>query len=401
MPGFAGRCAVEERCMKIHEYQGKAMLRNYAVPVPKGEMVASPQAARQAAEALGGNKWVVKAQIHAGGRGKGGGIRVVSSPSEVEEAAAQLLGHRLVTPQTGAEGQEVRRLLVEAGCEIARELYCGLLVDRSTAQPVLMLSSAGGMDIEEVAAKTPDKIFRESIDMVVGLAPFQVRRLALQLELSEAEQQAFSTLMQSLYKVFREKDCSLLEINPLVVTPAEKLLALDVKLQFDDNALFRQRDVVDLRDTDEEDPLEVEALAHNLNYIKLSGNVGCIVNGAGLAMATLDLIQHAGAAAANFLDVSGGATSEMVEKAFRILISDPKVEVVLVNIFGGILRCDVFAEGLLQAVRTLQVKIPVVVRMEGTNVEQGQQLLNESGFNFLLANGMADLEQKVIQALQG
>jgi succinyl-CoA synthetase beta subunit len=401
MPGVAGRCAVKELCMNIHEYQGKAILRNYAIPVPKGEMVISPQAARQVAEALGGSKWVVKAQIHAGGRGKGGGIRVVSSLSEVEEAAAQLLGHRLVTPQTGAEGREVRRLLVEAGCEIARELYCGLLVDRSTAQPVLMLSSAGGMDIEEVAAKTPDKIFRESIDMVVGLAPFQVRRLALQLALSEAEQQAFSTLMQSLYKVFREKDCSLLEINPLVVTPAEELLALDVKLQFDDNALFRQRDVVDLRDTDEEDPLEVEALAYNLNYIKLSGNVGCIVNGAGLAMATLDLIQHAGASAANFLDVSGGATAEMVEKAFRILMSDPDVEVVLVNIFGGILRCDVFAEGLLQAVRTLQVKIPVVVRMEGTNVEKGQRLLNESGFNFLLANGMADTEQKVIQALQG
>jgi succinyl-CoA synthetase beta subunit len=387
--------------MKIHEYQGKAILRNYAIPVPKGEMVTSPQAARQAAEALGGSKWVVKAQIHAGGRGKGGGIRVVSSLSEVEEAAVQLLGHRLVTPQTGAEGQEVRRLLVEAGCEIARELYCGLLVDRSTAQPVLMLSSAGGMDIEEVAAKTPDKIFRESIDLVIGLAPFQIRRLALQLELNEAEQQAFSTLMPSLYRVFWEKDCSLLEINPLVVTPTEELLALDVKLQFDDNALFRQHDVVNLRDTDEEDPLEVEALAHHLNYIKLSGNVGCIVNGAGLAMATLDLIHHAGASAANFLDVSGGATSEMVENAFRILMSDPQVEVVLVNIFGGILRCDVFAEGLLQAVRTLQVNIPVVVRMEGTNVEQGQRLLNESGFNFLLANGMADTEQKVIQALQG
>jgi succinyl-CoA synthetase beta subunit len=387
--------------MNIHEYQGKAILRNYAVPVPKGEMVTSPQAARQAAKALGGRKWVVKAQIHAGGRGKGGGIRVVASLPKVEEAAAQLLGHRLVTPQTGAEGHKVRRLLVEEGCEIARELYCGLLVDRSAAQPVLMLSSAGGMDIEEVAAKTPDKIFREPIDMIIGLAPFQIRRLALQLALSEAEQQAFTTLVQSLYKVFREKDCSLLEINPLVVTPDEKLLALDVKMQFDDNALFRHRDVVDLRDTDEEDPLEVEASAHKLNYIKLSGNVGCIVNGAGLAMATLDVIQHAGASAANFLDVSGGATSEMVENAFRILMSDPEVKVVLVNIFGGILRCDVFAEGLLQAVQTLQVKVPVVVRMEGTNVEEGQRRLNESGFNFLLANGMADTERKVMQALQG
>jgi succinyl-CoA synthetase beta subunit len=350
---------------------------------------------------MGGSKWVVKAQIHAGGRGKGGGIRVVSSLPEVEEVAAELLGHRLVTPQTGAEGQEVRRLLVEEGCEIARELYCGLLVDRSTTQPVLMLSSAGGMDIEEVAAKTPDKIFRESIDVLVGLAPFQVRRLALQLELSEAEQQAFAPLVQMLYQVFREKDCSLLEINPLVVTPGEELLALDVKLQFDDNALFRHREVADLRDTDEEDPLEVEASAHNLNYIKLSGSVGCIVNGAGLAMATLDIIQHAGASAANFLDVSGAATSEMVENAFRILMSDPEVEVVLINIFGGILRCDVFAEGLLQAVQTLQVKIPVVVRMEGTNVEEGQRRLSASGFNFLLANGMADAEQKVIQALQG
>ena len=387
--------------MKIHEYQGKAILREYNLPVPRGEAVTSPEAARQAAIALGGHKWVVKAQIHAGGRGKGGGVQLVSSPQEVEDFAAQLLGSQLVTPQTGQEGQQVRRVLIEEVCDIERELYCGLLVDRATGQPVLMLSSEGGMDIEEVAATTPEKIFREPIDILVGLAAFQGRRLASKLGLEGTTQQAFVALMQKLYTVFQETDCSLLEINPLVVTTGGELLVLDTKMQFDDNALFRQPEVAALRDKDEEDPLEVEASSYRLNYIKLSGNVGCIVNGAGLAMATLDVISHAGAAAANFLDVSGAATAEMVENAFRILMADPDVEVVLVNIFGGILRCDVFAEGLLQAVTTLQAKVPVVVRMEGTNVEEGQRLLAESGFNFLLANGLAEAEQKVIEALQG
>lgn len=387
--------------MKIHEYQGKAVLREYAVPVPRGEMATTPQAARRAAESLGGSIWVVKAQIHAGGRGKGGGIRIAKSLDEVESLTSQLLGHPLVTPQTGPEGQEVRRVLIEEGCDIDQELYCGLLVDRALGQSVLMLSPAGGMDIEEVAATTPEKIFREHIDVLVGLAPFQARRLAVKLGFQKEQQRAFVTLVQQLYTAFCDKDCSLLEINPLIVTKSGDLLALDVKMQFDDNALFRHADVVDLRDTDEEDPLEVEASKHRLNYIKLSGNVGCIVNGAGLAMATLDLIKEAGsgAEAANFLDVSGAATAEMVENAFRILIADPDVQVVLVNIFGGILRCDEFAQGLLQAVRALETDLPVVVRMEGTNVEEGQRLLSESGFNFLLANGLAEIKQKVVEAL--
>lgn len=386
--------------MKIHEYQGKAVLRQYAVPVPRGDVATTPQAARQVAESLGGSRWVVKAQIHAGGRGKGGGIRIADSLSEVEALTSEILGHHLVTPQTGPQGQEVRRVLIEEGCDIAQELYCGLLVDRAFGQPVLMLSPAGGMDIEEVAATTPENIFRESIDVLVGLAPFQARRLALQLGFQQREQQrAFVELVQQLYHVFCEKDCSLLEINPLIVTGSGKFLALDVKMQFDDNALFRHQDISDLRDTDEEDPLEVEASKYRLNYIKLSGNVGCIVNGAGLAMATLDLINEAGATAANFLDVSGAATAEMVENAFRILMADPEVKVVLINIFGGILRCDVFAEGLLKAVETLQADLPIVVRMRGTNVEEGKRLLSESGLNFLLANDLAEIKEKIVEAL--
>lgn len=387
--------------MKIHEYQGKAIFRDYAIPVPRGETAFTPPQARQVAESLGGTQWVVKAQIHAGGRGKGGGIRVVSSLDEVEAFAAEQLGHRLVTPQTGPEGQEVRRLLVEEGCDIANELYCGLLVDRATIQPVLMLSSAGGMDIEEVAASTPEKIMREPIDIQVGLVPFQARRLALKLGLNAIAQRAFVPVVQKLYRVFQEKDCTLLEINPLVVTGADEIVALDVKFQVDDNALFRHDDIAVLRDTDEEDPLEVEASSHGLNYIKLSGSVGCIVNGAGLAMATLDIIEQAGVSAANFLDVSGAATEDMVGNAFRILMLDTDVQVVLVNIFGGILRCDVFAQGLIRALQALHATVPVVVRMEGTNVAEGQRFLAESDFNFLLANDMADMQQKVVQALRG
>ncbi len=390
----------KEHSLKIHEYQGKAVLRQYAVPVPRGEMATTPQAARQAAASLGGSRWVVKAQIHAGGRGKGGGIRIANSLSEVETLTSEMLGHHLVTPQTGPQGQEVRRVLIEEGCDIAQELYCGLLVDRTSGRPVLMLSPAGGMDIEEVAATTPDNIYREYVDVLVGLAPFQARRLALKLGFQQREQQrAFVDLVQQLYTAFCDKDCSLLEINPLVVTGTGDFVALDVKMQFDDNALFRHKDIADLRDADEEDPLEVEASEYRLNYIKLSGNVGCIVNGAGLAMATLDLINQAGATAANFLDVSGAATAEMVENAFRILMADPEVKVVLINIFGGILRCDVFAEGLLKAVHTLSVDLPIVVRMRGTNVEEGQRLLSESGLNFLLANDLAEIKEKIVEAL--
>ncbi len=386
--------------MKIHEYQGKAVLHQYAVPVPRGDAATTPQAAREIAASLGGSWWVVKAQIHAGGRGKGGGIRIADSLSEVELLTAELLGHHLVTPQTGPQGQEVRRVLIEEGCDIAQELYCGLLVDRASGRPVLMLSPAGGMDIEEVAATTPEKIFREHIDVLVGLAPFQARRLALQLGFQQREQQRdFVALVQQLYTAFCDKDCSLLEINPLIVTGDGAFLALDVKMQFDDNALFRHPDIAELRDADEEDPLEVEASKYRLNYIKLSGNVGCIVNGAGLAMATLDLINQAGATAANFLDVSGAATAEMVENAFRILMADEEVKIVLINIFGGILRCDVFAEGLLKAVHTLKADLPIVVRMKGTNVEEGQRRLSESGLNFLLANDLDEIKEKIVEAL--
>lgn len=386
--------------MKIHEYQGKTILRHYAVPVPRGDVATTPQAARQVAESLGGSRWAVKAQIHAGGRGKGGGIRIAKSLPEVATLTSEMLGHHLITPQTGPQGQAVRRVLIEEGCDIDRELYCSLLVDRSSGRPVLILSPAGGMNIEEVAATTPENIFREYIDVLIGLAPFQARRLALKLGFHDKEQQRhFVTLAQQLYSAFCEKDCSLLEINPLIVTRSGDLLALDVKMQFDDNALFRHHDIADLRDTDEEDPLEVEASKYRLNYIKLSGNVGCIVNGAGLAMATLDLINQAGATAANFLDVSGAATAEMVENAFRILMADPEVKIVLINIFGGILRCDVFAEGLLQAVRTLKADLPIVVRMRGTNVAEGQRRLSESGFNFLLANDLAEIKDKIVEAL--
>jgi succinyl-CoA synthetase beta subunit len=385
--------------MKIHEYQGKALFRKHGIPVPRGEVATSPVEARRVAEVLGGNRWVVKAQIHAGGRGKSGGIRLVSSPTEVEEFAAQLLGHRLVTPQTGPEGQEVRRVLVEEGCEIAQELYCGLLIDRAVGTPLVMLSAAGGMDIEAVAAATPEKIFHEHIDRLIGFPMFQARRLALKLTGNEAAYKTLPALLPRFYTFFRDHDCSLLEINPLVITTAGTPLALDVKIQFDDNALFRHEDLAALRDPAEEEPLEVEAAKYRLNYIKLSGNVGCIVNGAGLAMGTMDIVKLAGAAPANFLDVGGGASTEMVQNAFRILMSDPDVKAVLINVFGGILRCDVFAQGVLQAVTTVNVQVPIVVRMEGTNVEAGQRLLAESGLNFIVARDLEDAAQKVVQAL--
>ena len=387
--------------MKIHEYQGKEILRAYDMPVPRGHVASSPQAARQVAETLGGIRWVVKAQIHAGGRGKGGGVQVAASPAEVEHIAAVLLGHRLITPQTGPEGQIVQRVLVEEGCDIAQELYCGLVIDRQLGQPVCMVSPVGGMDIEAMAATTPDQIFHEAIDTLLGLAPFQARRLVEQLKVGGAAQQALPPLLQKLYDVFYNKDCTLLEINPLVLTSAGMPLLLDVKMEFDDNALFRQPEVLAMRDLAEEDPLEVEASKYKLNYIKLSGNIGCIVNGAGLAMATMDIIQLAGAAPANFLDVGGGASAEAVENAFRLLMADPHVQAVLINVFGGILRCDIFAQGVLQAVAKVQVKVPVVVRMEGTNVEEGRQILAESGLNFRIADSMADAAHKVVQAIQG
>lgn len=387
--------------MKIHEYQGKELLRAYNVPVPRGSVATSPQEALQAAEMLGGSRWVIKAQIHAGGRGKGGGVQVAASTTEVEQVATALLGQKLVTPQTGPEGRIVQRVLIEEGCAIAQELYCGIVIDRQLGQPVCMVSPVGGMDIEAVAAATPDQIFRESIDVLLGLAPFQARRLVGQLKVGAEAQQALPPLLQKLYDVFYDKDCTLLEINPLILTGADIPLILDVKMEFDDNALFRHPDVIALRDLAEEDPLEVEASKYKLNYIKLTGNIGCIVNGAGLAMATMDIIKLAGAAPANFLDVGGGASAEAVENAFRLLMADPNVQAVLINVFGGILRCDIFAQGVLQAVTNVQVNVPVVVRMEGTNVEEGRQILAESGLNFRIADGMADAAHQVVQAIQG
>jgi len=387
--------------MKIHEYQGKEILRAYNVPVPRGNVASSPQEARQAAAALGGNRWVVKAQIHAGGRGKGGGVQVAASTAEVEQSAATLLGQKLVTPQTGPEGRIVQRVLIEEGCDIAQELYCGIVIDRQLGQPVCMVSPVGGMDIEAVAATTPDRIFRESIDVLLGLAPFQARRLVEQLKVGAEAQQALPSLLRKLYAIFYDKDCTLLEINPLILTDVGIPLVLDVKMEFDDNALFRHPDVVALRDLAEEDPLEVEASKYKLNYVKLIGNIGCIVNGAGLAMATMDIIKLAGAAPANFLDVGGGASVEAVENAFRLLMADPHVQAVLINVFGGILRCDVFAQGVLQAMANVQVTVPVVVRMEGTNVEEGRRILAESGRNFRIADNMADAAHQVVQAIQG
>jgi succinyl-CoA synthetase beta subunit len=387
--------------MKIHEYQGKEILRAYNVPVPRGNVASSPQEARQAAAALGGNRWVVKAQIHAGGRGKGGGVQVAASTAEVEQSAATLLGQKLVTPQTGPEGRIVQRVLIEEGCDIAQELYCGIVIDRQLGQPVCMVSPVGGMDIEAVAATAPDRIFRESIDVLLGLAPFQARRLVEQLKVGAEAQQALPSLLRKLYDIFYDKDCTLLEINPLILTDVGIPLVLDVKMEFDDNALFRHPDVEALRDLAEEDPLEVEASKHKLNYVKLIGNIGCIVNGAGLAMATMDIIKLAGAAPANFLDVGGGASVEAVENAFRLLMADPHVQAVLINVFGGILRCDVFAQGVLQAMANVQVTVPVVVRMEGTNVEEGRRILAESGLNFRIADNMADAAHQVVQAIQG
>jgi succinyl-CoA synthetase beta subunit len=387
--------------MKIHEYQGKEILRAYNVPVPRGNVASSPQEARQVAEALGGNRWVVKAQIHAGGRGKGGGVQVAANTAEVEQSAATLLGQKLVTPQTGPEGQIVQRVLIEEGCDIAQELYCGIVIDRQLGQPVCMVSPVGGMDIEAVAATTPERIFRASIDVLLGLAPYQARGLVERLKVGTEAHQALPPLLRKLYDVFYDKDCTLLEVNPLILNDAGIPLVLDVKMEFDDNALFRHPDVVALRDLAEEDPLEVEASKYKLNYVKLIGNIGCIVNGAGLAMATMDIIKLAGAAPANFLDVGGGASAEAVENAFRLLMADSHVQAVLINVFGGILRCDVFAQGVLQAVTNVQVTVPVVVRMEGTNVEEGRQILAESGLNFRIADSMADAAHQVVQAIQG
>ena len=382
--------------MKIHEYQGKEILRKYGVPVPRGEVAFSAEAAREIAERLGGGVSVVKAQIHAGGRGKGGGVKVVKSVADAATAAQAILGMQLVTYQTGPEGSTVKRVLVEEGLDIARELYLGIVIDRSSQQPVLMVSQEGGVEIEKVAHETPDRIHKAFINPALGLQPFQARRLAFQLGLKGDQVGKAVKMMMALYQAFVATDSSLLEVNPLVVTGAGDLVALDAKMNFDDNALYRHPDIKDLRDLDEEAPLEVEASKFSLNYIKLDGTIGCMVNGAGLAMATMDIIKLAGGEPANFLDVGGGANAEQIKNAFRILMSDKSVKAVLINIFGGILRCDVLAAGVIAAVKDLGVPVPIVIRMEGTNVEQGKQMLRDSGLNFTTADSMGEAADKVV-----
>ncbi|HYO80306.1 MAG TPA: ADP-forming succinate--CoA ligase subunit beta [Bryobacteraceae bacterium] len=381
--------------MKIHEYQAKAILAQYGVPVPRGTVITDPAQAAEAARTLGG-RVVVKAQIHAGGRGKGGGVKLASSPEEAEAAARQILGMTLITHQTGPEGRVVKTVLVEETLPIAKELYLGLVLDRAQGKVVLMASSEGGMDIEEVAAHTPERILKEPLEPGLGLSGFQARKLAYGIGVPAASANAAVACMTGLARAYEAVDASLAEINPLVITDDGRVVALDAKMNFDDNAMFRHKELAALRDTNEEDPLEVEASRFNLNYIKLDGTVGCMVNGAGLAMATMDIIKYAGGSPANFLDVGGGANAEQIRNAFRILTSDKSVRAVLINIFGGILRCDTLAGGVVDAARQLNLTIPIVVRMEGTNVEQGKQILAESGLNFTIADGMSDAAEKVV-----
>jgi succinyl-CoA synthetase beta subunit len=383
--------------MKIHEYQAKQILARYGVRIPRGEVAYTKEEAREVAHRLGGTV-VVKAQIHAGGRGKGGGIKLAKTPEDAEEIAERMLGMNLVTPQTGPEGRKVQKVYVEEGLDIRRELYLGIVIDRQTGKAVFMASAAGGMEIEEVAAKNPDAILREYIQPGIGLQPFQARKLAFGLGLAPELASDAAQFMIALYRAFEDTDASLAEINPFLVTGDNKVYALDAKMNFDDNALFRHKDIKELRDLNEEEPLEIEASKFGLNYIKLDGNVACMVNGAGLAMATMDIIKLAGGSPANFLDVCGGASAQQVENAFRILLTDKSVRAVLINIFGGIMRCDVVASGVVQAAKNIGVKVPVVVRLEGTNVEQGQAILRDSGLNFVVADGMKDAADKVVAA---
>jgi len=383
--------------MKIHEYQAKAILARHSLPVPRGEVALSAAEAGDIARRLGGSLVVVKAQIHAGGRGKGGGVKLARSPQDAETLAAQMLGMTLVTHQTGPEGRRVSRVLIEEGLQMTRELYLSLVLDRAAGKPVMMASAAGGMDIEEVAASTPEKIIKVHIEPGVGIVPFEARQLAFGIGLDAAQVNRFVKVAAALYDAFVATDASLVEINPLVVTASGDLLALDAKMNFDDNALYRHPDIRDLRDLAEEDPLEIEASKFSLNYIRLDGTIGCMVNGAGLAMATMDIIKIAGGEPANFLDVGGGANAEQIRNAFKILMSDRNVRAVLINIFGGILRCDVLAQGVIAAVRELGVPVPIVIRMEGTNVDEGKRLLRESGMNFTTADSMDEAAQRVVR----
>ncbi|MEW6262088.1 MAG: ADP-forming succinate--CoA ligase subunit beta [Thermodesulfobacteriota bacterium] len=381
--------------MKIHEFQAKDLFSRYGLPVPAGGKADTPEKAEVEAGKLKAGPLAVKAQIHAGGRGKGGGIKVVSSPAEARTAAETLLGLRLITPQTGPQGQIVRRVLVEEGQTVKKEFYAGLTLDRRLAKPVLMVSPAGGMDIEEVAEKTPELIFKEAVDPRLGLLPFQSRDLAVNLGLSGALLRAGAEIMAGLYRLFTELDASLVEINPLVLTGDDRLLALDAKINFDDSALFRHPEIKALEDPDEVDPLELEATRQGLNYIRLDGDIGAMVNGAGLAMATMDLIKQAGAEPANFLDVGGGASATMITNGFKIILADPRVKAILINIFGGILRCDVLAKGVIEAATQVNVKVPIIIRLEGTNVEEGRRLLNDSGLKFSVAHDLKDAAEKV------
>jgi succinyl-CoA synthetase beta subunit len=386
--------------MKIHEYQGKEIFRRYGVPTPRGIPCFSVDEAAAAAQTLGGKVWVVKAQIHAGGRGKGGGVKVAKSIDEVRTQAKNILGMQLVTHQTGPQGQKVRRLLVEEGADIAQELYVGLVADRGTQRVALMASSEGGMDIEEVAAKTPQKIHKVFVDPAAGLAAGEAREVARKIGIPEASLGQAAELLGNLYRCYWEMDASLVEVNPLIVTRDGRVAALDAKLNFDDNALFRHADVVALRDLDEEDPLEIEASKHDLSYISLDGDIGCMVNGAGLAMATMDTIKLYGGAPANFLDVGGGATAEKVTAAFKIMLSNPKVEAILVNIFGGIMKCDTIAAGVVAAAREVHLAVPLVVRMKGTNEELGKKILKDSGLPIISADNMAEAGEKAVAAIR-
>ena len=386
--------------MKIHEYQAKELFKKYNIPVPEGEVAFKPDEAAAIAKKLVNHPVVVKAQIHAGGRGKGGGVKLAQSADEVQNIAQEIIGMTLVTHQTGPEGRLVKKVLVEQGLNIEKELYLSIIPDRASAQIVVMASEAGGMDIEEVAAKTPERIIKVHINPLLGMQSYHCRAVAFGLNLSPAVIKPFVTMLKNLYRLFVDYDCSLVEINPLVITNEEMVIALDAKVNFDDNALFRHPDIYEYRDLDEEDPPEVEASKFNLNYINLDGNVGNMVNGAGLAMATMDIIKQAGAEPANFLDVGGGASAEMVENGFRIILSDKNVKGILINIFGGILRCDVLANGVVEAAKKTGIKVPVVVRMEGTNVKEGRKILADSGLNLITATDLRDAAQKIAEMVQ-
>lgn len=386
--------------MNIHEYQGKAIFRSMGVAVPEGRVAYTAEEAVEKAKELDSKVYVVKAQIHAGGRGKAGGVKIAKSLSEVETYAKELLGKTLVTHQTGPEGKEIKRLYIEEGCDIQKEYYVGFVIDRATDRVTLMASEEGGTEIEEVAAKTPEKIFKETIDPVVGLAPYQARRIAFNINIPKESINKAAKFLVSLYNVFIEKDCSIVEINPLVTTGEGEVLALDAKVNFDDNALFKHKDIQELRDLEEEDPKEIEASKYDLSYIALDGDIGCMVNGAGLAMATMDTINHFGGNPANFLDVGGGATKEKVTEAFKIILGDENVKGIFVNIFGGIMKCDIIAEGIVAAVKEVELTLPLVVRLEGTNVERGKEILKESGLAIEPVATMAEGAQKIVKLVK-